>query len=59
MEQIILFVKITNQYFERKCFSVGQFRSWWRFRENQAKGAKNFVQYLPVVHSKHTASYTG
>ena len=50
MEQIILFVKIANRYFERKecCFDGGFVI---------IKGAK--ALYLSVVHSKHTASYTG
>ena len=42
VEQIILFVKITNRYFERKqCFSGHQFRSFDGGCENQ--GRKNFV----------------
>ena len=28
VERIILFTKIANRYFERKCFSVRQFRSF-------------------------------
>ena len=56
VEQIILFVKITNRYFERKCFSARQFRSFDGVSV-RIKGAKTL--YLPVVHSKHTASYTG
>ena len=56
-EQIILFVKIVNRYFERKeCFLARQFRSFDR-SSVRIKGAKTL--YLPVVHSKHTASYTG
>ena len=27
VERIVLFVKIANRYFEKKCFSVRQFRS--------------------------------
>ena len=38
---IILFVKIVNRYFERKCLSVRQFRSFDGGCENQ--GRKNFV----------------
>ena len=56
-EQIILFVKIVNRYFERKeCFSARQFRSFDR-SSVRIKGAKTL--YLSVVHSKHTAGYTG
>ena len=39
VERIILFVKIANQYFERKCFSVQKF--WGQFCENQRH--ENFV----------------
>ena len=61
VKQIILFAKIVNWYFESKyqlnifCIPVPKF--WWRFCENKGKGAKPL--YLPVVHSKHTSSYTG
>ena len=42
VEQIILFVKITNRYFEKKlCFSVRQFRSFDGGYENQWR--ENFV----------------
>ena len=56
VEQIILIVKIMNWYFESKeCF-------WHASSEVDGsslriKGAKTL--YLPVVHSKHTTSYTG
>ena len=57
VEQIILFVKFVNRYFERKeCFSACQFRSF-DSGSVRIKGVKTL--YLPVVHSKHTASYTG
>ena len=56
VEQIILFLKIANRYFERKqCFSVRQFRSF-DGGSVRIKGAKTL--YLPVVYSKHTASCT-
>ena len=55
VERIILFVKIANRYFERKCFSARRFRSF-EGGSVRIKGAKTL--YLPVVHSKHTASYT-
>ena len=55
-EPIIFFVKIVNRYFESKeCFLVRQFRSF--DGSVSIKDAKTL--YLPVVHSKHTASYTG
>ena len=56
VERIISFVKFANRYFERKCFSAHQFRSF-DGGSVRIKGAKTL--YLPVVHSKHTASYTG
>ena len=39
VEQIILFVKILNQYFERKeCFSAAPVLKFsWRFGENQGR----------------------
>ena len=57
VERIVLFGKIANRYFERKyCFSACQFRSSDGCSVG-IKGAKTL--YLPFVHSKHTASYTG
>ena len=57
MEQIISLVKIVNRYFEGKeCFLERQFRSF-DSGSLRIKGVKTL--YLPVVHSKHTASYTG
>ena len=56
VERIILLVKIPNRYFERKCFSARQFRSF-DGGSMRIKGAKTL--YLPVVHSKRTARYTG
>ena len=57
VEQIIFFVKIMNQYFESKeCFLARQFQSF-EGGSVRIKDAKTL--YLPVVHSKHTASYTG
>ena len=54
--QIILFVKIVNRYFERKeWFLSRQFRSFVR----SSVRIKGVTLYLPVVHSKHTASYAG
>ena len=55
VERIILFMKIANRYFQRKCSSARQFRSF-DGGPVRIKGAKTF--YFPVVHSKHTASYT-
>ena len=56
VERIILFVKIANRHFERKCFSARQFRSF-DGGSVRIKGAKTL--YLPVVYSKHAVSYTG
>ena len=57
MEQMIFFAKIVNWYFESKeCFLAHQLRSF-DGDSMRIKGAKNL--YLPVVHSKHTASYKG
>ena len=57
MEQIIVFVKIINLYFERReCFSVFQFRS---VESNSVRIKVAETLDLPVFHSKHTASYTG
>ena len=49
-EQIILFMKIVNRYFERKeCFSARQFRS---FDRNSVRIKGTETLYLPVVHPK-------
>ena len=57
VEQIILFTKILNQYFESKeCFLARQFRSF-DYSSVRIKGAK--ILYLPIVHSKHIANYIG
>ena len=57
VERIVLFGEVANRYFERKyCFSACQFRSSDGCSV-RIKGAKTL--YLPFVHSKHTASYTG
>ena len=57
VERNILFVKITNRYFERKlCFSASRFRSF-DSGSVRIKGAETL--HLPVVRSKHTARYTG
>ena len=45
VERIILFVKIANWYFERKCFSALQFRSF-DGGSVRIKGGKTL--YLPV-----------
>ena len=46
VERIVLFVKIVNQYFERKEFfvvaPVPMF--WWRFPENQGRECQLFIQ---------------
>ena len=55
VERIILFMKIANRYFERKCFLAHQFRSF-DCGSVRIKSAKTL--YLPIAHSKHTASYT-
>ena len=56
VEQIILFAKIVNRCFESKEFFLArQFRSF-DGGSVRIKGAKTL--YFPVVHSKHTASYT-
>ena len=56
VEQTILFMKIVNRYFESKECFLPQFRSF-DGGSVRIKGTKTL--YLPVVHSKHTASYTG